>query len=78
MLSERRVMTIILSIFSMFSNSVFSKELNVIVLITSSYPVLAVGFLILTSRLQELAECVTLAPAAPALPLMVEECPSLV
>lgn len=61
-------MLIILSIFSMFSNSVFSKELNVIFLITSSYPVLGVGFLILTSRLQELADCVTLAPAAPALP----------
>ena len=44
-------MIIILSIFSMFSNSVFSKELNVIFLITSSYPVLGVGFLILTSRL---------------------------
>ena len=61
-------MTVILSIFSMFSNSVFSKELDVIVLITSSYPVLAVGFLILTSRLQELAERVTLAPAATTLP----------
>lgn len=61
-------MIIILSIFSMFSNSVFSKELSVIFLITSSYPVLGVGFLILTSRLQELADCVTLAPAAPALP----------
>ena len=61
-------MIIILSIFSMFSNFVFSKELNVIFLITSSYPVLGVGFLLLTSRLQELADCVTLAPAAPALP----------
>ena len=65
---ERRGTAIILSIVSMFSNSAFSKELNVIFLITSSYPVLGVGFLILTSRPRELAESVTLAPAAPTLP----------
>ena len=61
-----------LSIFSLFSNSVFSKELNVIFLLTSSYPVLAGAFLFSladSGSWQSVSRWPQLLPALPVVPV---------